>query len=112
MKLKTGSTSREITAQKNSAAGDKYTLRLYIAGHTSNALTAIKNLRSLCKEELKGLYNIEIIDILKKPKLGRDAQIIAIPTLMRKLPLPVKMIIGNLSDTERVLSALDINGYH
>lgn len=108
MKLKTGNTVPKSSA----AAGDKYTLCLYIAGHTSNALTAIKNLKSLCKEELKGLYNIEIIDILKKPKLGREAQLIAIPTLMRKLPLPVKMIIGNLSDTERVLSALDFKGYH
>ena len=101
-----------IPKQKNPAANDKYTLCLYIAGQTSNALIAIRNLKSLCKERLKGKYHAEIIDILKNPKIGRAEQIIAIPTLTRKLPLPVRFIIGNLSNTERVLAALDLKEYN
>lgn len=102
---------KTVKPKQKIAAGDKYTLRLYIAGQTSNALRAIKNLKSLCKEELKGRYHSEIIDILKNPKLGRAEQIIAIPTLMRKSPLPVRQIIGNLSNTKRVLAALDLKEY-
>ncbi len=102
---------KTIKSKEKIASGDKYVLRLYIAGLTSNAITAIRNLKSLCKEELKGRYHSEIIDILKNPKLGRDEQIIAIPTLMRKLPLPARFIIGDLSDTERVLVALDLKEY-
>jgi circadian clock protein KaiB len=94
------------------AAGDKYALRLYIAGQTSDALRAIKNLNTLCKNQLKGKYHSEIIDILKNPKLCRAEQIIAIPTLMRKSPLPVRQIIGDLSNTERVLAVLGLKEYN
>ena len=87
---------------------DKWILRLYIAGKTKKALTAVKNLESICEEELKGKYNIEVIDLLKNPQLARDNQILAVPTLVRKLPLPVKNIIGDLSNRKNVLIGLDL----
>ena len=93
------------------SASDKYILRLYIAGQTPNAVTALNNLKTICEEQLKGKYSIEVIDLLKNPQLGRDDQILAIPTLMRKLPLPVRLIIGDLSDKERVLVGLDLKAH-
>ncbi|HEY9166623.1 MAG TPA: circadian clock KaiB family protein [Candidatus Kryptonia bacterium] len=83
-------------------------LRLYIAGQTPKAVTAFNNLKLICEEQLKGKYRIEVIDLLKNPRLARDNQILAIPTLVRKLPLPVRNIIGDLSNTERVLVGLDL----
>jgi circadian clock protein KaiB len=83
-------------------------LRLYIAGHTPKSIEAIKNLRQICDANLMGRYQIEIIDLLQNPQLARGDQILAIPTLVRKLPEPVKKIIGDLSNTERVLVGLDI----
>ena len=85
-----------------------WTLRLYVAGQTPKSLTAFANLRRLCEEQLKGRYTIEVIDLLKKPQLAQDDQILAIPTLVRKLPLPIRRIIGDLSNTERVLVGLDL----
>jgi circadian clock protein KaiB len=93
------------------AGNDKWVLRLYVAGQTSKAVTALNNLKLICKEQLKGKYYIKVIDLLKNPQLGRDDQILAIPTLMRKLPLPVRLVIGDLSNTERVLAGLDLKGY-
>jgi circadian clock protein KaiB len=87
---------------------DKWILRLYIAGQTPKAVTAFKNLKLICEEKLKGKYSIEVIDLLKKPRLARDNQILAVPTLVRKLPLPVRNIIGDLSNTERVLVGLEL----
>jgi circadian clock protein KaiB len=87
---------------------DKWVLRLYIAGSTPKCLTAFENLKKICEERLKGKYSIEVIDLLVNPKLGQEHQILAIPTLVRKLPVPVRKIIGDLSDTERVLVGLDI----
>jgi circadian clock protein KaiB len=83
-------------------------LRLYIAGHTPKSIEAITNLKRICDQNLAGQYKIEIIDLVQNPQLGRRDQILAIPTLVRKLPGPVKKIIGDLSDTERVLVGLDI----
>ncbi len=104
--------SKKVKTNKKQFKGnDKYTLCLYIAGQTIKAITALKNLKSICKDQLKGKYHIEIIDLQKNPKLGRDDQILAIPTLMRKVPLPVRIIIGDLSDTERVLAGLNLNNY-
>jgi circadian clock protein KaiB len=94
--------------QPAKAISDKWVLRLYVAGQTKKAVTALNNLKSICEEQLKGKYHIEVIDLLKKPQLGRDDQILAIPTLMRKLPPPVRLIIGDLSNTERVLVGLDL----
>jgi circadian clock protein KaiB len=87
---------------------DKWILRLYVAGQTSRAIIAFNNLKSICEDQLKGNYRIEVIDLVKKPQLGRDDQILAIPTLVRKLPVPMRRIIGDLSNTERVLVGLDL----
>ena len=83
-------------------------LRLYVAGQTPNALAAFSNLKKICEEHLKGRYKIEIIDILLNPRLARGDQILALPTLVRKLPGPIRKIIGDLSNTERVLIGLDL----
>ena len=87
---------------------DKWILRLYIAGQTPRAITAFNNLKSMCEEQLNGNYRIEVVDLLQNPQLGREHQILAIPTLVRKLPVPVRRIIGDLSNTERVLVGLDL----
>jgi circadian clock protein KaiB len=81
---------------------------LYVAGKTPKSITALKNLRVICHEQLKGRYHIDVIDLLKNPRLARDNQILAVPTLVRKLPVPVRKIIGDLSDRERVLVGLDL----
>jgi circadian clock protein KaiB len=83
-------------------------LRLYVAGQTPKSLTAFANLKKICEEHLAGKYQIEIIDLLENPTLAKGDQILAIPTLVRKLPEPVKKIIGDLSNTERVLVGLDL----
>ena len=85
-----------------------WNLKLYIAGHTPNSVAAIANLQELCENRLQGRYRIEIIDLLKKPQLAKGDQIIAVPTLVRKLPTPIKKIIGNLSVADRVLVGLDL----
>jgi circadian clock protein KaiB len=83
-------------------------LRLYIAGQTPNSIAAIANLTKICEEKLRGKYTIEVVDLLKKPQLAKGDQIFAIPTLVRRLPTPVKKIIGNLSKTESVIVGLDL----
>jgi circadian clock protein KaiB len=86
----------------------QWELRLYVAGLTPKSLLAFANLKKLCEEHLKGRYRIEVIDLLENPKLAKGDQIFAIPTLVRSLPPPLKKIIGDLSNTERVLIGLDI----
>ena len=86
----------------------RWNLRLYVAGQTPRSLTAFKNLKEICEEYLKGKYHIEVIDLMENPTLARGDQILAIPTLVRKLPQPIRKIIGDLSKTERVLVGLDI----
>jgi len=83
-------------------------LRLYVAGQTPKSMTALANLKTICEEHLKGCYKIEIIDLLENPTLAKGDQILAIPTLIRKLPEPIKKIIGDLSNTERVLVGLNL----
>jgi circadian clock protein KaiB len=85
-----------------------WTLRLYIAGETPKCKSALINLKKICEEQLHGKYKIEVIDLLVNPQLSREHQILAIPTLVRKLPVPVRKIIGDLSNTERVLVGLDL----
>lgn len=85
-----------------------YVLRLYVAGQTPKSMEAFENLKRISEEHLKGRYKIEVIDLVKNPRLAKDDQILAIPTLVRKLPEPLKKIIGDLSNTERVLVGLDI----
>jgi circadian clock protein KaiB len=83
-------------------------LRLYVAGQTPKAITALKNLKRICEEHLAGQYDIEVVDLLKTPQLAKGDQIVAVPTLVRKLPEPVRKIIGDLSNTEKVLVGLDL----
>jgi len=83
-------------------------LRLYVAGQTPKCITAFANLKEICEEHLQGRYDIEIVDLLKQPQLARGEQIVAVPTLVRKLPPPMRKIIGDLSNTERVLVGLDL----
>ena len=85
-----------------------FQLRLYVAGQTPKSLTAFSNLKQICETHLSGRYTIEVIDLVEHPQLSRGDQILAIPTLVRKLPQPVRKIIGDLSDTERVLVGLDL----
>jgi circadian clock protein KaiB len=90
------------------AGEDHYVLRLYVTGMTERSAAAIATLRSLCTKYLQGRYELEVIDIYQHPALARDEQIIAAPTLVKKLPLPLRRLIGNLSDVERVLIGLDL----
>lgn len=104
------SKSKPRTAPKG-LDGEKnapWKLRLYVAGQTSKSITAFANLKKICDQHLRGQYHIEIIDLLKNPTLAKGDQILAIPTLVRHLPEPVRKIIGDLSNIERVLVGLDI----
>jgi circadian clock protein KaiB len=87
---------------------DKYVLRLYITGSTRRSVLAITNLKKICEEYLEGRYELEVIDLYKKPSLAKDEQIIAAPTLIKKLPLPFRRIIGDMSNKEKVLMGLDL----
>ena len=89
-------------------ADEKWLLRLYVAGRSPKCVVALDNLKRFCEERMAGRYDIEIVDLLENPRLAKDDQIIAIPTLVRKLPHPLKKIIGNLSDTERMLVGFDL----
>ena len=109
MQPKNESPEKRIKKEKTvKITDDKWILRLYVAGQTPKALTAFGNLKKICEEQLKGKYSIEVIDLLINPQLGTEDQILALPTLVRKLPVPVRKIIGDLSNTERVLVGLDL----
>ncbi|MDN7011450.1 circadian clock protein KaiB [Methanoculleus sp. FWC-SCC3] len=96
-------------AQKTTGEnGEKWILRLYVAGQTPKSLAAFANLKRICEEHLAGRYEIEVIDLLEHPQLARGDQIFAVPTLVRKLPPPLRKIIGDLSNTEKVLVGLDV----
>ena len=96
------------TKSKEAGSGEKWELRLYTAGQTPRSLAAFRNLKKVCEEHLPGQYEIEVIDLLANPRLAKDHQIVAIPTLVRKLPNPIRKIIGDLSDVERTLVGLDL----
>ena len=96
------------TKSKGAGSGEKWELRLYTAGQTPKSLAAFRNLKKVCEEHLPGQYNIEVIDLLANPRLAKDHQIVAIPTLVRKLPDPIRKIVGDLSDMERTLVGLDL----
>jgi circadian clock protein KaiB len=96
---------RAKTVHKKTALWE---LRLYVAGHTARSLAAFANLKAICEEHLAGKYHIEVIDLLKNPQLAKGDQIVAVPTLVRRLPEPVRKIIGSLSDTEKVLVGLQL----
>jgi circadian clock protein KaiB len=88
--------------------GALWELRLYVAGMTPTSIRAFENLKRLCEEHMHGAYKIQVVDLLERPMLARGDQIIAVPTLVRRLPSPVKKIIGDLSNTEKVLVGLDL----
>jgi len=98
----------QAAQQPADAPDEVWELRLYVAGQTPKSLTAFANLKRICEEHLRGRYTIEVIDLLENPQLARGDQILAIPTLVRKLPPPIRKIIGDLSNTERVLVGLDL----
>lgn len=98
------------SAAKKPARPDIWSLRLYVAGQTSKSLAAFANLKQLCEQHLTGRYQIEIIDLVKHPQRAQTDQIMAMPTLVRKLPEPIKRLIGDLSNQERVLFGLDLQG--
>lgn len=100
------------TAAKKGAekpAKDIWNLRLYVAGQTPRSLTAFANLKKLCEEHLPGRYEIEVVDLAKNPHLAQHDQILALPTLVRKLPAPIKRVIGDLSNAERVMVGIDLD---
>jgi circadian clock protein KaiB len=101
----TAPTPKPMTGNGN---GSEWELRLYVAGQTSRSIAALDNLRRLCEEHLSGRYRIEVVDLLENPQLSRDDEIVAVPTLVRMLPEPIRKIIGDLSDTERVLVGLQL----
>jgi circadian clock protein KaiB len=100
------STRKKATRSRSNAA--KYDLCLYVAGNTQRSALALQNLKRICVEHLGGEYRIKVIDLVKNPALARGDQILAIPTLVRRLPSPIRKIIGDLSDTSRVLIGLDV----
>jgi circadian clock protein KaiB len=109
--MKTNKGKVETDSQQENHATpnvEEWILRLYVAGQSPKSISAFKNLKSICEGQLKGSYKIEVIDLLINPHLGKDDQILAIPTLIRKFPEPVKKIIGDLSNTDRVLIGLDL----
>ena len=102
---------RESTSNGHTTPAEapkQWQLRLYVAGQTPKSLTAFANLKRICEEHLAGKFEIEVIDLIDNPRLAKDDQIVAIPTLVRKLPEPIRKIIGDLSDTERTLVGLQL----
>ncbi len=105
---KVRSNIKEFDISIKKIKNEKYLLKLYVTGLTPQSTMAIDNLQKICEEHLKGRYNLEIIDLYKNPSLAKGEQIIAAPTLLKLLPLPLRRIIGNMSDTDRVLVGLDL----
>ena len=101
-------TARRPSSACHRGPAKLWQLRLYVAGQTPKSLAAFSNLKKICENHLKSRYHIEVIDLLEQPQLSKGDQILAVPTLVRKLPQPVRKIIGDLSDTERVLVGLDL----
>ena len=93
---------------KVAAAPDAWILRLYVAGQTPRSLRAVANIQKICAEELCGRYRLEVIDLYQQPQLAQGEQIVAVPALVKRLPEPLRMVIGDMSDTERVLVGLDL----
>jgi KaiB domain. len=109
--MKTKEIKSKIGKQQKKPAeadSDRWVLRLYVTGSTPQSVRAIANIKKICEEHLKGRYDLEVIDLYQKPNLAKGEQIIAVPTLLRKLPLPLRRIIGDMSNIERVLIGLDL----
>ena len=107
-KKKVKDSQKELNLTISESGKDKYILRLYITGTTSRSILAITNLKKICEEYLEGRYELEVIDLYQMPRLAKDEQIIAAPTLIKKLPLPFRRIIGDMSNKEKVLIGLDL----
>lgn len=103
------SSSGDAVSSSKETAADFWRLRLYVAGQSPKSLRALANLKQLCEVHLAGRYDIEIVDLVEHPRLARGDEILAIPTLVRRLPAPIRKIIGDLSDTERVLVGLQLH---
>ena len=99
---------KEAGARRGASTGTTWKLRLYVAGQTPRSVAAIANLEKICRQHLAGRYEVEVVDLLKNPKLARDHQILAVPTLVRQIPAPARKIIGDLSNVERVLVGLEL----
>jgi len=97
-----------MSAQPAAKNEEVWELRLYTAGHTARSIAAFENLKRICDEHLPGRYTVEVVDLIANPRLARDDQIVAIPTLVRKLPEPIRKIVGDLSDVERTLVGLQL----
>ena len=106
--MKTKPRRRPAGRNASRTNGSFYDLRLYIAGQTARSVAALANLQLICDEHLEGRYRIKVIDLLERPQLGRGDQILALPTLVRKLPEPIRKLVGDLSDTESALVGLDL----
>lgn len=106
LKIKTSTKLFEKTIKK--AKNEKYLLKLYITGMTQVSMNAIENIKKICEEHLKERYELEVVSLYENPKLAKGEQIIAAPTLIKKLPLPLRRMIGDLSDTDKVLVGLDL----
>ena len=107
-KVRMSAQPKTLPGKQRSSPRAKVVLSLYVAGDTPKSRTALRNLKRICAEHLNGRYRIKVIDLLENPKLARDHQILALPTLVRQLPQPIRKIIGDLSNTERVLVGLGI----
>ena len=104
--------TKEFERALKDAEKQRYVLRLYLTGMTPRSMEALATIRSICEEHLHGRYTLEVIDIYKNPGLAKDEQIIAVPTLIKQLPEPLRRFVGNLSDQERVLLGLDLRPKH
>ena len=108
---RTSGTKRRTTPSRSAAARDDaefWMLRLYVAGQSPKCVAAVRNLNRFCEQHLAGRYSVEVIDLLENPRLARDDQILAIPTLVRKVPEPLRKIVGDLSDSERMLVGFEL----
>ena len=107
-KTKIKNATKEFDLTVADKGPDKYILRLFITGATSRSVQALSNLKKICEEYLEGKYELEVVDLYQNPSLAKEEQIIAAPTLIKKLPLPFRRIIGDMSDMEKVLKGLDL----
>ena len=103
-----GQAAAELTRRSATRKDERYVLKLYVAGATAKSSSAVQSITAVCEEHLKGRYNLEVVDIRRQPTLARGEQIIAAPTLIKRLPLPLRRLIGNMADAERLLVGLDI----
>lgn len=108
MKQKSRDSSERFAQMVVESNDNRYVLRLYVTGMTPRSIEAVATIKALCEEHLSGRYDLEVVDIYQHPQLAKDEQIVAVPTLVKKLPAPLRRLIGNLSDVDRVLFGLDL----